>query len=193
VLPVGTGFAPVFAGGKTVRLTKLFALCLFLLFSGLAVAQDVTTDHDHATNFYRYRTFKWIKEPKPSNPLMKDRIVEAVNAQLAAKGLQLVEGEADLGVSANTATKEEQTLDSFYSGFGGGWYWHRWGGPVVVETYTVGTLVVDLFDTSTKRVVWWGMASDTISDKPEKNTEKLSKAVEKMFKDFPPKGERKTD
>jgi hypothetical protein len=121
--------------------------------------------------------------------------MEAVNAQLEAKGLRLSEADADLGVSVNTATREEQTLDSFYNGFGGGWYWHRWGGPgpVIVETYEVGTLVVDLFDTATKHVVWWGSASGTISDKPDKNTEKLNKAVEKMFKDFPPKYERKTD
>jgi hypothetical protein len=41
--------------------------------------------------------------------------------------------------------------------------------------------------------VWWASASDTVSDKPEKNTEHLGKAVEKMFKDFPPKASRKTD
>ena len=60
----------------------------------------------------------------------------------------------------------------------------------VVETYEVGTLVVDLFDTETKQVVWWGAASDTISNKPEKNEKHLNEAVEKMFKDFPPKSER---
>jgi hypothetical protein len=176
-----------------VRITKILTIFACLLFAAVAIAQDVKTDRDHSANFSRYRTFKWIKEPMTSNPLMKQRIMEAVNAQLEAKGFRPSEGEADLGVSANTATREEQTLDSFYSGFGGGWYWRRWGGPVIVDTYEVGTLVVDLFDTATKHVVWWGSASDTISDKPEKNTEKLNKAVEKMFKDFPPKYERKTD
>jgi hypothetical protein len=38
--------------------------------------------------------------------------------------------------------------------------------------------------------VWWGAASDTISSKPEKNEKHLNEAVEKMFKDFPPKSER---
>jgi len=45
----------------------------------------------------------------------------------------------------------------------------------------------DLFDTSTKQVVWRGVASDTVSDKPEKNEKHLYEAVAKMFKDFPPK------
>jgi len=64
---------------------------------------------------------------------------------------------------------------------------------VVVDTYQVGTLVVDLFDTETKQVVWWSTASDTVSDKPEKNAKHLNEAVEKMFKDFPPKTERLSD
>src|SRR5690348_10969688 len=124
---------------------------------------------------------------------MKERIVDAVNRELKAKGSRLVTTGGALGTSATTATKEEHTLDSFYGGFPG-WRWHHyWDGPVVVETYEVGTLVVDLFDTETKQVVWWGTASDTISDKPEKNTEHLNKAVEKMFKDFPPRTKRNTD
>jgi len=156
------------------------------------IAQEIKSDYDHTTNFSKYKTFTWIKEPKTENPLMRQRIINAINTQMEATGLRLVSQDADLGISANTATKEEQTLNSFYDGFGG-WGWHRYWGPVTVETYTVGTLVVDLFDTQTKQVIWWGTASDTISDNPEKNTKKLNDAVEKMFKHFPPKGTPKTD
>jgi hypothetical protein len=46
---------------------------------------------------------------------------------------------------------------------------------------------VDVFDAKTKKMVFRGTASDDISDKPEKNSKKIDKAVEKMFKDFPPK------
>jgi hypothetical protein len=46
---------------------------------------------------------------------------------------------------------------------------------------------VDLYDTSSKGLVWRGEARDTLSDKPEKNTEKLEKAVDKMFAKFPPR------
>ena len=56
-----------------------------------------------------------------------------------------------------------------------------------MDTYEEGTLVVDLFDMSDKRVVWRGVASETVSDNPEKNSKKVQKAVEKMFKQFPPK------
>jgi len=180
-----------------MRILIIFALALVLTTVGLAAAQDVKTDYNHQTDFSKYKTFTWIKEPKTTNPLMKQRIMDAINLQLGEKGLRLVADHADLGVSANTATREERTLESFYNGFPGGWRWHRWYGPgsvtAYVDTYQVGTLVLDLFDTATKQVVWWGTASDTISDKAEKNTEHLNKAVVKMFKEFPPKADRKTE
>lgn len=78
-----------------------------------------------------------------------------------------------------------RTLQTFYDGMGG---W-GWGAPGMATTeeknYEVGTLVVDVFDCHTKQVVWRGIAKDTLSEKPDKNTEKLDKAVEKMFSHFP--------
>jgi len=179
---------------QPMKITRMIALCAFTLMTSIAFADDVKTDYDRTVDFSRYRTFMWIKEPEPDNPLMKPRIIDAVNAQLQARGLRLVDNDADLGVSANTATKEEHTLQTFYDGFPGwGWggYWGYWdGGPVTtyVDTYEVGTLVVDLFDTHAKQVEWWASATDTISHKSEKNVKRLNKSVEKMFKDFPPKG-----
>ena len=57
-------------------------------------------------------------------------------------------------VAAHIATRKAHNLETFYNGFGG-WGWHRWGGGMGiatthVETYAVGTLVVDLFDSRTK-------------------------------------------
>jgi hypothetical protein len=43
-----------------------------------------------------------------------------------------------------------------------------------------------LFDTRTKQVIWRGTATGTLPDKPEKTAQKLNKAIEKMFKKFPP-------
>lgn len=181
-----------------MRIIKTSVLAILLLTATVVLADQIKTDHDRSANFTKYKTFTWVHEPRPKNPLMKDRIVEAINTQLEAKGLSLVTGNADLGLSANVATQERHTLQTFYDDFPG-WGWHHrfWGfGPdyatTTVETYTVGTLVVDLFDTQNKQVVWWSSASDTVSSEPEKNVKKLDKVVEKMFKDFPPKGERTT-
>jgi hypothetical protein len=161
---------------------------LFALASG-APAQKVSRDYDHNANFSDYKTYTWIRPAHLTDQLMAQRVMDAVNAQLSAKGWTMVQDNADVGITANGATQEEHTLDSWYTGFPG-WRW-RWagGGEVTTteETYTVGTLVVDMFDTKNKQVIWRGTATDTLSDKPDKNAEKINKAVEKLFKDFPPK------
>jgi len=163
---------------------------LVMLTATLTFAQKVTTDYNKGADFSTYKTFMWIKEPKASNPLMRERIIDSVNAALMAKGLRLTTGQADLGVAAHTATREERSLNTFYDGFGGGWRWRGIGGfgsaTTTVNTYEVGTLVVDIFDSQTKEAVWRGTATKTISDNPQKNEASLNKAVAKMFDKFPP-------
>jgi len=61
------------------------------------------------------------------------------------------------------------------------WIWRR---HTTVETYKVGTLVVDLFDAKTEKVIWRSSSSDTLSDKADKNTKNLNKGVNKMFQHF---------
>jgi len=168
---------------------------LVMLTTTLAFAQRVTTDYDKSADFSTYKTFTWIKEPKTNNPLVRQRIIDGVNAALMAKGLRLTTGQADLGVAAHTATKEERSLNTFYDGFDGGWRWRPIGGfgsaTTTVNTYEVGTLVVDIFDTRTKEAVWRGTSTKTLSDNPQKNEASLNKAVAKMFDKFPPA--RKTE
>jgi hypothetical protein len=88
-------------------------------------------------------------------------------------------------------TKNQQTLNTFYDGFGGGW---RWGGfgdaTTTTETYKVGTLVVDLFDAKAKKLIWRGSSSDTLSSNADKNTKNLDKGVLKMFAHFPPEAKK---
>jgi len=44
-----------------------------------------------------------------------------------------------------------------------------------------------LYDAHNKQLIWRGVASQSLSDKPEKNEQKLEKAVNKMLDHFPPK------
>jgi hypothetical protein len=155
-----------------------------------AFAMDISTDYDHKADFSKYKTFTWIHPPKLQDPFMQQRVADGVNQLLQAKGLLLVTNPdaADLGLTANGATQEKHTLQTFYDGFPGGWGWGGWGtASTLVDTYQVGTLVVDMFDMDTKQVVWRSIATETLSDKPSKNAKKVNEAVEKMLKDFPPR------
>src|SRR5580700_2471905 len=102
----------------------LMLMGLMLLFAARSSAQDVKTDYDRNANFAQYKTYSW-EQIKTQDPLMVDRIKSAVNGVLAAKGLMEVPSGADISIVAMETTKNQQTLDTFYSNLGGGW---RWGG-----------------------------------------------------------------
>lgn len=167
-------------------LTGLF-LGLFMAAASFAV--DVKTDYDRAANFGQYKTYSW-ENVKTKDPLLVDRIKSAVNAALAAKGWTPVESGGDISIVAMEITRNQQTLNTYYDGFGGGWRWRGFGGigesTTTVDTYKVGTLVVDLFDAKTKNLVWRGCATDTLSSKSDKNIKNLDKSVQKLFQHFPP-------
>jgi hypothetical protein len=123
---------------------------------------------------------------------MVDRIKSAVNAILASKGWAEVPSGADAAVVAIETTHDQQTLDTFYDRFGGGWGWRRFGSfgdaTTTVETYKVGTLVVDIFDANNKKLIWRGSASDALPNNFTKNIKTTGKSLNRMFGHFPPSG-----
>jgi hypothetical protein len=50
----------------------------------------------------------------------------------------------------------------------------------------VGNLTVEVFDGATKKLIWCGSASETLSSKADKNDKKLEHSVSEMFDHFPP-------
>lgn len=166
--------------------TTILLMLLSTFAVGSLMVQKVTTDYDKKADFSHYKTHTWVREPNIQNPLMRQRVKDDIDTQLTAKAWQLVPDNADVAISANGATKDQQTLEAFYNGFPG-WRW-SWDttATTTVEHYTIETLVVDIFDTKTKQAIFRAAASDTLSDKLEKNDEKMNKAIERMFKNFPP-------
>ena len=167
---------------------KIFAsFGIVLLAATASFAQQVKTDYDRSTDFSQYKTYSWEKV-QTQDQLWVGRIKEAVDTALGAKGWTQAPSGGNVSIVAIEMTRNQQTLDTFYNGFGGGW---RWGGgfgdaTTTVQNYKVGTLVVDLFDANTKKLIWRGSSSDTLSDKSDKNIKNLDKGVQKMFNHFPP-------
>ena len=167
---------------------NLLLSAAFLMVTALLFSADVKTDYSHSVDFGNYHTYSWLKLDA-GNSLWVDRIKRDVGGELMAKGWMEVPSGGDAAVSAFGATHEQQSLETFYNGFGGGW---RWGGfgPDLATTTTVntpvGTLVVDVFDGHTKQLIWRGTSEKTLSDKPDKNERKLEDQVKDMFKHFPP-------
>jgi hypothetical protein len=183
---------------KLVKTMLLVGVALAV--AGGAWAQDVKVDYDKAANFGAIKTFSMKLGTSWGNQIGEKRVMDEVTEALTAKGWKLAsEGQADAQVVVHGASQTKKSLNTLYSGTGMGGYGYRgWGGMGGMGTattteseYTVGTLVVDMFDKTGKSLLWRGIAQDELSDKTEKNIKKLGKASDKMFKDFPPGSAKK--
>ena len=172
-----------------MKLRGSLSVSLFLIALATAVFADhVSVDYDHAENFNQIKTYSWSKV-QTKDSIWDNRVKDAVDKELAAKGWTQVPSGGDVALVAVEKTSVHQQYDTFYNGFGG---WRRWGGGMgetttSVENLQVGTLVVSIFNGNSKQLIWRGTSSSDLSGNPDKNTKKLDKDVQKMFKHFPPK------
>jgi Domain of unknown function (DUF4136) len=180
--------------GNTLRLTfsKLAILGLLVGSSHILAAQKVQTDYDKSKNLSNYHSYYWAKVELP-NPIWNQRLQDGIDAQLEKKGWSKQQAGGEVAIVALGMSQTKQDLQTFYSG--DPWMYRGWGGmgmgtsTTSVNEYKQGTLVVDLYDSNSRELLWRGTATDTIADKPEKNEKKLNKIVKKMFAKFPPESQ----
>jgi hypothetical protein len=162
---------------------------LVLLMSGLVSAQDIKTNYVPGTDFSKYKTYKWvtIEGAEQPNQIVDQQIKQAVDSALTSKGLTKTDDDkADMFVGYQVSISHQQEWNAY--GMGGGW---RFGGGMATATSStiqIGTLGLDFYDPSPKQLLWRGQATKTLnpSKDPEKNQERLNKAMAKLLKDFPP-------
>jgi len=176
----------------------------FLLIGSFAAAQDVSYNFDQQADFTKYKTYKWVavKDQEKLDELTVKQINSAIEKQLAVKGLTPATGAtADLFVAYQVAVskeKELQTWDTGYSmgpGWGGGYrggYYGAGGGGMSTTTSStiyIGSVALDMYDATSKKLVWRSLASKQIDTKanPEKRQKNLDKGMAKMLKNYPPK------
>jgi len=179
-----------------------FSVVWLLLASSSAVAQDVRYNFDKNADFSKFKTYRWVtlKDAAKVNDLVDKQIIDAVDAELAAKGLTKVgDDSGNLYIGYQAAIGQEKQFTSYSSGwgYGGGWYRGGWyGGAGGMNTTTgqtstiyVGQLALDMYDSANKALTWRGVASKTIDEKakPDKQEKNLKKAVAKLLKNYPPK------
>ena len=171
-------------------------VCLLMLGAVSTSAQEIRYNFARGTDFYKYKTYKWVQIPKVQYPnqILDGQIKEAIEAQLSLKGLTKTEDNPDLYVTYQAAVNQEKQWNSYSTG-GDYWGWGGWGGWGGMQTTTttsstinIGTVSVDLYDVSTKQQIWRGDASKTLGSgkNPQKVQKNLNKAMAKLFKKYPP-------
>jgi hypothetical protein len=183
-----------------MRKISFIWMALLLTIASTAFGQDVRYNFDKDTDFSKFKTYKWVvlKGATPVDDLTDKQIKEAIDAQLATKGLSKVDSDdANLFVGYQTAVGTEKQFTSYDSGwgYGPGWYGRGWygggGGMTTGQTSTIynGQLAIDIYNSAGHDLVWRGVVSKTLDPKakPEKRQKNLTKALTKLFKNYPPK------
>jgi hypothetical protein len=177
------------------------AFAMGLVLTAGCASQPVTTDYSPATDFARFRTFALVMPPDTgARQLLDQRVRSAVQKQLIAKGLTPANRQsADLYVGYGMVDKTHGQVATYYDdwGWGRGWGWRYWRWGVSwptstyrqIETYTDGTVVVNLVDAQTKQVVWEGEIADVVElpvNNPVRATRDVDAAVARLFTKYPP-------
>ena len=185
---------------RTRLSTAGLALVAALLLPAAAMAQKVSYDYDKTANFGTFKTYALKDGTKVGQPLIDDRIVAAIDEQMAAKGFTKTEANPDVFVVYHVAFDKQKDISTFSSGHAGGYgpygwgYGGGWGGGMSTTTTQVrdiliGTLVVDIADAKKGELAWRGMGVKEVQTqaKPEKRDKSITEAVQKIFKNYPPK------
>jgi hypothetical protein len=182
-----------------LQCTPAFTLALTLAIAAvpaIAAAQKTTYDFDKTADFSQFKSYAMNDGTPSGQPLIDKRIVAAIERQLAAKGLVRNDAAPDVFVLFHVAFDEQKDISSYSSGpmYGGyGWGWGGgWGTTttdVRVREILVGTLAIDMVDARKKEIAWRGLGTKEIDTnaKPEKRDSNITKAVEKIFRNYPPK------
>jgi hypothetical protein len=164
-----------------------------LLLALPAAAQKVSIDYAHDYDFNSIKSFEYVESDGDiaPNPLMHQRIVDAITAKLKAAGLTEDSENPDIYVTYHMSSKDSTVYSTSGFGYGGyGGYWGGWGPygggmtstTTYASTYTEGTLIFDAYDGKEKKLVWRGAGTVTVKDNPEKRGKQLDNILDKLGK-----------
>ena len=174
---------------------KCFFLAALLatLLAGRAAAQGADATFDKKTDFSKFKTYKWvtIKDALQLDELTAEQLIGTLDTALAKKGLSNAKSDSpDLLIGYQIVRSGQKHLNDYNVG---GAYGSSVGATtatagVTSATVHSGELVLDMYDATTKQLVWRAVVSKMADAdaKPAKKQKQMDKTVEKLLKNYPP-------
>jgi len=198
-MDAGARFAPAATvRTKEVHMRRLMktgtVTSLVLLLAGCAATMTVSSHAERNLDFARYRSFAWgPADPLPKgdprldrNPLFKDRLQGAVEKQLAQRGIALAAGDADLLIHYHANVTHRMDPNQFDRANG---YCATVDCVPSPVSYESGTLIIDIVDARSQRLIWRGWAQSDVEDLlrgPDSMTRTIDEAVTRIVRRLPP-------
>jgi len=183
-----------------LKLLTMIAIAIF--FSTNAIGQ-VTHEKDNSVDFSKYKTYSFLGWQKGSDSLINDidkqRLMDALKSEMQKRDLNYVESNGDMMISLYLTINNEQNVTAYTDytgglGYGmgaGAWgYGAGMGMGSATTTYNTydyqeGTLVMDSYDETSKKLVWQGIYKGAIQSKANKREKKIPKNIGKLMYGFP--------
>jgi hypothetical protein len=165
--------------------TKYAVSAVLVIFAATcALGQQVSVNYNHNANFSQYHTYAWGSNNKNAiqNSILAQVAQQDIEGAMQQKGLQKVpeSQNPDLVLTASGGEREQTSYNAWgMRGIGGGM------GGISPEQNVISTMVISLYDTKSKELVWRGIAQDTLNNNGNKNQKEVQNAVNKMFKQWP--------
>jgi hypothetical protein len=179
---------------ETSMLKVRWPIVIFFIMAFCSCATtQVSQDYDSSADFSRYKTFAWLKGSQEKSgdtwidsPLIDARVRAAVEKTLASGGYKKISGDsADFYVVYDLSMEKMYNMQPMrgYISIGG----------IGISSsgateYEEGLLVINIDDAKTRKTVWRGWTTCRLKEHltPERTTETINKAVEKILAQFPP-------
>lgn len=183
-------------------------LCAFVLglFSIPSMSfGQVKSDYDKNTDFEKYKSISFAGWAKGSDKVLNDfdkkRILEAFREEFKMRGIDVMKRDGDAQVTLYVVVENKSSTTAYTDYQGGYGYGARWGWGMgagmgtstttyVEDDYTEGTLVIDMYDSASKNMVWQGVINTNVKENPAKREKSIPKKVRKLMKEYPIKPEK---
>jgi hypothetical protein len=176
-----------------------FALIILAAFLASACSSmKITADYDKAADFTKYKTISFYGWAKESENLLskfdKERIEKSFANEFSKRGFSFVDKGGDLVVSLYIVVDQKTGTTAYTNHYGnrGYGYYSPWAWGMGYSTttyhdydYQVGTLICDVFDATSKELIWQGVASGEINEDPKNRERNIPRVVSAIMGKYP--------
>lgn len=151
----------------------------------------------------QYRTYAWLptlqRDASHNSPLAEAQLKQSVDRDLAAKDFRRVSSaeHPDFLVGWHLTTQAKTQVEAINPYWGYGWgpvfgpppaYGGAFGPGAAVAEYEQGTVILDVVDACSNRLIWRGTAMANLGANPsaEKVQKQVNQAADKILARFPP-------
>ena len=175
-----------------ISLAKMLATAVFgTLLTGISAQAQVMIDYDHTINFAKYKSYT-LQKVHATEPKVEQAITIALDRNLKARYLH-PDSNGEIIIAVVEADQDKQEYPAFYSSLGGLAWQRGWASDGFLDTMATpsdippGTLVIDMWDRKTQKLIWRGEVNEVLTGDGSKNGQKMDKAVGELLGKFPPK------